>query len=128
MFSAFTVNVSNVQVPKDVYEALADKNWNVAVRDELRALEENHTWSIVRLPEGKKTVGCKWVFSVKFNSDGSINRYKARLVAKGFTQVSGIDNNETFAHVAKLNSVRILLSLAACLDWPLQQLDVKNAF
>ena len=73
-------------------------------------------------------MGCKWVCTVKFNADGSVNQYKARLVAKGFIQAYGIDYKETFAPVAKLNSVRVLLSLVANLDWPLQQLDVKNAF
>jgi hypothetical protein len=77
---------------------------------------------------GKRTVGCKWVLTVKYNSDGSVERYKANLVAKGFTQTYGMDYSETFAPVAKLNTIRILLSLAANLDWPLHQLDVKNVF
>lgn len=100
----------------------------MAVFEEMRALEKNRTWETVDLPKGKKVVGCRWVFTTKYKSDGSLERYKARLVAKGFTQTYGIDYQETFAPVAKLNTVRVLLSLAANLDWPLQQLDVKNAF
>lgn len=72
-------------------------------------------------------VGCKWVFTIKFESDGSIERYKVRLVAKGFTQTFGIDYQETFAQVAELNTVRVL-SIAVNLNWPLQLLDMKNAF
>ena len=94
----------------------------------MKALEKNGTWELVDLPRGKTTVGCKWVFTVKYKSDGSLERYKARLVAKGFTQTYGIDYLETFAPVAKLNSVRVLLSLVANRDWPQQHLDVKNAF
>ena len=94
----------------------------------MNALEKNHTWKVVNLPKGKSTVGYKWVFTVKYNSDGSLKRYKALLVAKEFTQTYGIDYSETFAPVAKLNIGRVLLSIATNLNWPLQQLDVKNAF
>ena len=73
-------------------------------------------------------MGCKWIFTIKYNANGSVNRYKVRLVAKGFTQTYGIDYQETFAPVAKLNTIQVLLSLAANLDWPPHQLDVKNAF
>ena len=102
--------------------------WKKAVPEEMSALEKNLTWTIVELPMGKPTVSCKWVFTVKFKADGTLERYKARLVAKGFTQTYGIDYMENFAPVAKLNTIRILLSMAVNLDWPLRQLDVKNAF
>ena len=97
------------------------------IEEEMRALEKNQTWEVTDLPKGKKTVGCEWVFTIKYNSNGTLERYKARLVAKGFTQTFGIDYLETFAPMTKLNTVRVLLSLVVNLDWPLQQLDVKNA-
>jgi len=126
--SAFTSKLSSVEIPKSVQVALEIPKWREVVLEEMKALEKNKTWNVTTLPDGKKTIGCKWVFTLKYNSDGSIERYKARLVAKGFTQTYGIDYSETFAPVAKLNTVGILLSLAADLDWPLHQLDVKNAF
>uniref|UniRef100_A0A8R7UCU5 Reverse transcriptase Ty1/copia-type domain-containing protein n=1 Tax=Triticum urartu TaxID=4572 RepID=A0A8R7UCU5_TRIUA len=96
--------------------------------EELNALEKNRTWELVHLPEGKKAVSCKWIYTVKQNPEGKIERYKARLVARGYSQTYGIDYDETFAPVAKMSTVRILISCATNFGWPLHQLDVKNAF
>ena len=96
--------------------------------EEMGPLEKNKTQEYIKLPEGKKLVRCKWIFAIKHNADGCVNRFKVRLVAKGFTQSYGIDYKEAFALVAKLNSIHVWLSLATTLNWPLQQLDIKNAF
>ena len=125
---AFAHTLSSCQIPSSVEEALSDPKWAQAIKEELEALQKNNTWTLSVLPEGRKIVGCKWIFSIKYKADGSIDRYKARLVAKGYTQKYGMDYQETFSPVAKLKTVRVLLSLAAKLDWPLHQLDVKNAF
>ena len=98
------------------------------MEDEIKALESNDTWILSELSHGKKPMGCKWIFTVKDKANGCVERYKVRLVAKGFTNSYGIDYQETFASIAKLNTIRVLLSLAVNQDWPLHQLDVKNAF
>ena len=102
--------------------------WRDAMAKEIHALKSNKTWSLCSLPKGKSLIGCKWVYKIKYRSDGSIERYKARLVAKGYTQVEGIDYHDTFAPVAKLVTVRLLLSIATIKNWSLHQLDVDNAF
>ena len=126
---ALTINqLSKVSIPSNVQDALADPRWKKAMNEEMEALQKNSTWELIVLPEGKKAIGCRWVYTVKLKADGSIDRYKARLVAKGYAQKYGIDYQETFAPVAKFNTIRILISIAANRDWPLQQFDVKNAF
>uniref|UniRef100_A0A2N9J940 Integrase catalytic domain-containing protein n=1 Tax=Fagus sylvatica TaxID=28930 RepID=A0A2N9J940_FAGSY len=127
-YHAFIGMIDSVSIPRSVSAALQDPKWVTAMQAEMDALQANQTWELVPLPSGEKSVGCKWVFTVKYLADGSIDRYKARLVAKGFTQIPGKDFGATFAPVAKLTSVRLLVSLAASHSWPLHQLDVKNAF
>ncbi|RVW64316.1 Retrovirus-related Pol polyprotein from transposon RE1 [Vitis vinifera] len=104
------------------------KGWRQAMVDEMAALHSNGTWDLVVLPSGKSTVGCRWVYTVKVGPDGQVDRLKARLVAKGYTQVYGSDYGDTFSPVAKIASVRLLLSMAAMRFWPLYQLDIKNVF
>jgi hypothetical protein len=125
---AFVASLQLVHIPTDWTVAKQDPKWCVAMREELEALRKNQTWELTTLPDGKKAVGCKWVFTVKQSPEGKIERYKARLVARGYSQTYGIDYDETFAPVAKMNTVRILISCAANFGWPLHQLDVKNAF
>src|SRR6202034_3622440 len=118
-YHAFVSCLSSISIPQNWQDASMIPKWKGAMVEEMTALKKNGTWELVSLPEGKKPVGCKWVFTVKQNADGTVERYKARLVAKGFTQTYGIDYEETFAPVAKMNSIRALLSCAAKLNWPL---------
>ena len=87
--------------------------------DEIAALESNQTWTITSLPPHKKTIGCKWVYRIKFKADGTVEKYKARLVAKGFTQQEGLDFTKTFSPVAKMTLVKTFLAIAAVRGWHL---------
>ncbi|RVW94721.1 Retrovirus-related Pol polyprotein from transposon TNT 1-94 [Vitis vinifera] len=125
---SFVNQLSTITIPNSVQEALANPRWKAAMNEEMKSLQKNETWELVECPPGKKPIGCRWIYIVKYKADDSIERFKARLVAKGYTQTYGIDYTETFTPVAKINTVRVLLSLAANLDWPLQQFDMKNVF
>lgn len=103
----------SVVIPRSIEEALTVPKWKVVVLEEMHALKQNNTWRLVELLQDKSIIRCKWVFTMKYKVDGSIERYKAQLVVKGFTQTYGIDYTKTFAPIAKLNTIRILLSLAA---------------
>ena len=109
-----------------VSEALAHPSWRSAMIKEMDALTDNGTWDLVRLLVGKKAIGCRWVFTVKVNPDGSIARLKARFVAKGYAQTYGVNYSDTFSPVAKLTSIRLFISLAATHGWDLHELDIKN--
>ncbi|CAM8928890.1 unnamed protein product [Rhodiola kirilowii] len=126
--ASFLVQLDTSKEPTCYTKAKSDPKWQEAMQREIQALEQNQTWTITSLPKDKTLVDCKWIYKVKLNSDGSIERYKARLVAKGFTQVEGLDFHETFAPVAKMTTIRCCLALAAIRGWPLFHLDVDNAF
>ncbi|KAK1422393.1 hypothetical protein QVD17_25482 [Tagetes erecta] len=125
---AFVSSLYSEQIPTTLEEALNTKRWKDAMEVEMDALKKNDTWEKCVLPPGKKPVGCRWLFSVKPKPDGTVDRYKARLVAKGYSQTYGIDYSETFSPVAKMDTIRVLFSVAANKEWPLHQFDVKNAF
>ena len=118
----------NLHEPGTYKKAASDPCWQQAMKEELQAFESTHTWDLVDPPSDKTLVDCKWIYKIKTRSDGSVEIYKARLVARGFTQEYGIDYEETFAPVARVTSVRALLSIAAAKRWGLSQMDVKNAF
>jgi hypothetical protein len=98
------------------------------MQEEYNSLLENQTWDLVLLPSGRKLVRCRWVYRTKSATDGQVSKYKARLVAKGFQQVHGIDYDETFALVAKMESIRLVVAITAARGWEVHQMDVKNAF
>jgi hypothetical protein len=126
---ATSTTVDYLQTEPPTY-TIASKfpQWREAMASEFDALQRQQTWSLVPPSSDQNVIGCRWVYKIKRNTDGSISRYKASLVAKGFHQQAGVDFAETFSPVVKPPTVRIILSLAAQNRWSLRQLDVSNAF
>lgn len=119
---------SVVELPITVHEAISSPNaekWRAAMDDEMDSLYRQEVWTVVPEPEDRRIVGNRWMFATKTNAHGEVVRCKARLVAQGFSQIPGVDFNETYAPVAPLNSVRFLVALANYKLWSLQLVDVK---
>lgn len=119
--------VSTIE-PTSFHQANRSHTWRCAMKEELDALHKNQTWDIVVPPPGTKPISCRWVYRIKRNADGTVNKFKARLVARGFLQVYGLDYTDSFAPVAKVVTVRILLTCAVLQKWDVHQVDINNAF
>ncbi|GKC74791.1 retrovirus-related pol polyprotein from transposon TNT 1-94 [Tanacetum coccineum] len=125
--SNFFCFISTIE-PKNINEALKDKNWIMAMQEELTQFKTNDVWELVPNPMDMTIIGTKWVYRNKLDENGVVTRKKARLVAQGYNQQEGIDYDEIYAPVARLESIRILLAYACALDFKLYQMDVKSAF
>ncbi|GJU54236.1 retrovirus-related pol polyprotein from transposon TNT 1-94 [Tanacetum coccineum] len=126
-YSNFFCFISTIE-PKDVKEALKDESWVVAMKEELNQFVANDVWELVPLPISQLVIGTKWVFRNKLDENGIVSKNKARLVAQRYNQQEGIGYDETYAPVARLESIRILLATACANDFKLYQMDVKSAF
>ncbi|GJT43374.1 zinc finger, CCHC-type containing protein [Tanacetum coccineum] len=114
--------------PKNFKEASKDEKWIEAMQVEIDSINKNNTWKLTTLPKDHKAIGLKWVFKTKRDANGEILKHKARLVAKGYIQEHGIDFDEVFAPVARIETIRLILALAAYNKWEVHHLDVKSAF
>ncbi|KAL4303544.1 hypothetical protein GQ457_10G024470 [Hibiscus cannabinus] len=114
--------------PTSFNDAAKVPEWIDAMKSEISAIEKNGTWFLTNLPSGKHAIGVKWVYRTKFNPDGTIFKHKARLVVKGYAQIGGVDYGDTFAPIARLDTIKLLIAIAGQLGWNVFHLDVKSAF
>lgn len=117
-----------IDEPSSYSHAKGSKDWRQVMQNEIDSIERNKTWELTKLPPGSKVIGLKWIYKLKKDAEGNIIKYKARLVAKGYVQEKGVDFDELFAPVTRLETVRLLLALAARNSWQVHHLDVKTAF
>ncbi|KAA0052835.1 Retrovirus-related Pol polyprotein from transposon TNT 1-94 [Cucumis melo var. makuwa] len=109
-------------------EVIKDPKWQRAMDEEIEAIEQNNTWELTDLPKGHKIIGIKWVYKTKLKENDKVKKYKACLVVKGYKQEFGVNYKEVFAPVARHDTIRLVVSLAAQNSWPIFQLDVKSTF
>ncbi|GKA02168.1 ribonuclease H-like domain-containing protein [Tanacetum coccineum] len=126
--SCFISNLKKTAEPTCYDEAVKDINWVQAMNNEMEALYLNNTWTLNELPINRKAIGSKWVYKIKYKSDGEVERYKARVVAKGFGQKEGVDYEEIFSLVVKMSTIRCFINMAVQKSWYIFQMDVNNAF
>jgi len=135
--TAFAVSVKDkeiirIPIPKSYSMAITDLiyglEWRAAIQEEIASLQANNIWIEEKVPKGTNLVSTKWVFTVKLQADGTIERFKARLVARGFSQIYGEDYTETFAPTVRMDTLRIFLAIVAAEDLECCQYDIKNAF
>ena len=123
-----TFLVQQIGEPRTYSQASKSDPWVQVMNHEYQALLFNCTWSLVHPPPSAHIVGCRWIYKLKYQPDGSVERHKARLVAQGFTQTPVVDYFDTFSPVVKPCTIRLILALAVSFQWTVRQLDVENAF
>lgn len=120
--------IMGIDEPINYSQAAKGSEWKRAMKLEMEAVEKNNTWELTSLPPGRKAIGLKWVYKIKRDANGEIIKHKARIVAKGYVHKQGVDFEEVFAPVTRIETIRLLLALAAKNCWEVHHLDVKTAF
>jgi hypothetical protein len=117
-----------LEVEPSNFQEASQHVWRNAMMEEYASIMKNDVWEVVPRPQGKSMVGSKWIYKIKHDADGSVEKFKSRFVVKGFSQKEGVDYNETFALVARYTSIRAVISIATEMGWRIHQKDVKTAF
>jgi hypothetical protein len=126
-YLAMVTSISDTE-PQTFVQTIDQQVWREAILEEYDSIMFNDVWEVVSRPVGKSVVTSRWLYKTKYAAHGSIEKHKARFVARGFSQVEGVDYDETFAPVAKYTSIRSIISIATEMDWRIHQMDVKTAF
>ena len=114
--------------PSSYEEASTKSMWRESMIEKYASIMKNDVLEVVPRPDGKSVVTSRWLYKIKYVADGNIKKYKARFVARGFSQVEGVDYDETFAPVARYTSIRSIISIATEMGWQIHQMDVKTIF